>query len=268
MFAFCSAEMASIYKVDYPEVGFCGEESNVTKSNLNPHYFFPMKFGGFAEGNCSDLGYTRYNRSEQVEMHPVPWVKHNLTFDLYSPTQTKTIDVELKDPSRTDRVVKMKVCMPSRPGRWPLYVFGHGAGCAPEDYEYFCQVAAVASVYQPSKAGSIFPADFDTANEAVDAAFLAAHLPQVSQTDKTSPFFGKLDGTVVMGGHSMGGGLTVLSVGKESAPVDGVALFAPGLYTKPDGTPFFEEHFRTSIGSIWIDGLRPECVGQTSEACL
>merc|ERR1712232_861699 len=40
------------------------------------------------------------------------------------------------------------------------------------------------------------------------------------------------------GGHSMGGGMTVLSVGKDAAPVDGVALFAPGLYTKPSGTPF------------------------------
>merc|ERR1719247_987465 len=34
--------------------------------------------------------------------------------------------------------------------------------------------------------------------------------------------------------------MTVLSVGENSAAVNGVALFAPGLYTKPDGTPFLK----------------------------
>merc|ERR1719350_2082161 len=36
----------------------------------------------------------------------------------------------------------------------------------------------------------------------------------------------------------MGGGMTVLSVGMDRAQVDGIVLFAPGLYTKPDAAPF------------------------------
>merc|ERR1719169_399798 len=43
-----------------------------------------------------------------------------------------------------------------------------------------------------------------------------------------------------MGGHSMGGGMAVLSVGQDAASVKGVALFAPGLYTKPDATPYLK----------------------------
>lgn len=236
------AETATIYKVDYPETGFCGQESNVTKSRLNPHWFFPMTFGGFKEGNCSDVGFTRYKSTEVKEMHPVPGVYHNLTFDIYYPTQTKTIEVELKDPSREKRTVMIKFCMPSGPGKWPLYLFNHGAGCDAEDYQYFCQVAATAMIYQKSPAGSIFPADFDIPGDALDAAFLALKLPELSKGDPTSPFFGKLDDTVVLGGHSMGGGVTVLSAGMDKAPVNGIAMFAPGLYTslglKPDATSY------------------------------
>lgn len=95
-------------------------------------------------------------------------------------------------------------------------------------------------IYQDSPVGSVFPADFDSAAAALDGKFLAAQLPKIARTDQSSPVYRKLDGAVVMGGHSMGGGMTVLSVGQDSAPVNGVALFAPGLYTKPDATPFLK----------------------------
>jgi len=238
--ATASAEVTTIYKVDYPEKGFCGLETNVTKSKLNPHWIFPMTFGGFKEGECSDVGYTKYVKTEVVEMHPVPWVHHNLTFDIYAPTQTSTISIQLKDPSRPKRDVKIKYCMPSGDGPFPLYIFGHGAGCIAEDYQYFCQVAATAMIYQDSPAGPVFPVDFDSPSAALDAKFLAKHLPEMAQNDKSSPLYKKLDGTVVLGGHSMGGGMSVLAAGKDSASVNGVALFAPGLYTKPDATPFLK----------------------------
>lgn len=234
------AKTTSIYKVDFPDKGFCGLETNVTKSKLNPHWIFPMTFGGFTEGNCSDVGFTKYVKTEVVEMHPVPGVHHNLTFDVYAPTQTSTITIQLKDPARPKRDVKIKFCMPDGDGPWPLYVFGHGAGCIAEDYQYFCQVAATAMIYQDSPAGSIFPVDFDSASAALDAKFLAKQLPEMAQSEKSSPLYKKLDGTVIMGGHSMGGGMTALSVGQDSASVNGVALFAPGLYTKPDATPFLK----------------------------
>jgi len=77
------APLVSIYKFDYPETDSCGEEVNVKASNLNPHYFFPMHFGGFKVGHCADEGYPIYKRNETVEMHPVPWVHHNLTFQIW-----------------------------------------------------------------------------------------------------------------------------------------------------------------------------------------
>ena len=38
-----------------------------------------------------------------------------------------------------------------------------------------------------------------------------------AKSDPSSAVYHKLDGTVIMGGHSMGGGMTVLSVGKDAA---------------------------------------------------
>merc|ERR1719401_2197320 len=139
-------------------------------------------------------------------MNPLPWVHHNLSFQIYLPTQTRIEDIEIVDVERNNRKVKVKFCMPTKPGRWPLYLFGHGAGCAPEDYQYFCQVAATASIYQDSPVGPVFTADFDNANAALDMAFLARELPVRSRDDPASSFYGKLDGSVIGGGHSMGGG--------------------------------------------------------------
>merc|ERR1740130_1401631 len=45
--------------------------------------------------------------------------------------------------------------------------------------------------------------------------------------------------------------MTVLSVGQDSAPVNGVALFAPGLYTKPDATPFLKN---ITVPSLVVSG--------------
>lgn len=237
-------DTTTIFKVDYPEKGSCGLERNVSKSRLNPHWVFPMVFGGFSEGTCADVGYSRYEKTETVAMHPVPGVHHNLTFEIYGPTQTRTTDVSLKDPARPSRDVKFKLCMPlnngADPRTHPLLIFGHGAGCDAEDYQYFCQKFATAMIYQDSPAGAIFPADFDVAAEALDAKFLAKQLIEISRSDTGSPLYKKLDGQVIIGGHSMGGGMAVLSAGMDSASVSGLAMFAPGLYTKPDGTPYLK----------------------------
>merc|ERR1719316_2295834 len=74
----------TIHKVNYPVEGLCGQETNVTKSNSNPHYFFPIHFGGFVEGACANAGYPLFQGNKVVEMHPVPGVHHNLTFELYA----------------------------------------------------------------------------------------------------------------------------------------------------------------------------------------
>merc|ERR1719443_47793 len=38
----------------------------------------------------------------------------------------------------------------------------------------------------------------------------------------------------------MGGGMTILAAGKDAAASAGIAIFEPGLYTKPNGTPFLK----------------------------
>jgi len=79
-----SAKNVTIYKVDYPVQGSCGQEVNVLNSNFNPHYFFPIHFGGFAVGSCSTIGYNNFVRNQTVAMNPVPGVHHNLTFQIWS----------------------------------------------------------------------------------------------------------------------------------------------------------------------------------------
>jgi len=92
--AVAGAELTSIYKNDYPVEGSCGEEIGVEKSFTNPHWFFPMTFGNFHEGKCADIGYSKFKESQVVEMHPVPWVHHNLTFDIYEQDETALAEVD------------------------------------------------------------------------------------------------------------------------------------------------------------------------------
>jgi pimeloyl-ACP methyl ester carboxylesterase len=233
------AGSVSIHKVDYPEVGFCGEEHNVTRSQLNPHYFFPMHFGGFDEGPCSNDGYSVFVKEVVVAMHPVPWVHHNLTFFLYSKPSPIT-ELSLVDPSRKNRKVSAKVCSPPhRQGslqKWPLYIFGHGFDCKPEDYAYFCSVAVTVMVYERN----LTFIDFNTKGLAADADFLSRELPQRASKDPTFPLYGMLNDMVLLGGHSMGGGTSVLAAAQNSA-ARGMALFAPGLYTFPSATPYLKD---------------------------
>eukprot|EP01063_Lacrimia_lanifica_P039135 TRINITY_DN851_c1_g1_i1.p1 TRINITY_DN851_c1_g1~~TRINITY_DN851_c1_g1_i1.p1 ORF type:complete len:305 (+),score=96.53 TRINITY_DN851_c1_g1_i1:50-964(+) len=153
---------------------------------------------------------------------------------------TDVVTVEYLDPSRKTlfghRKATAKFCMPDGDGPFPLYVFGHGAGCAAADYQYFCSVAATLMVYHGSDL--VFPADFDSAAAALDAKFLAATVVNASRTDASAAFYGKLNGDVVVGGHSMGGGMAGLAVGMDAMPAAGVAVFAPGTFTKPSAAPF------------------------------
>jgi len=251
--AAAAAENVTIFKVGYPETSLCGQEDNVSKSSFNPHYFFPVHFGGFQEGQCSDAGYNRFVIEEEVEMHPFPFVKHNLTFKLFSrpggpdpPIQT----IQLKDPERSNRTVTAKICMPpatSAEKQWPLYVFGHGFDCAPESYAYFCEVAVTALVYEYSPVAI----DLNTASLAKDASFLAEALP-LSAEDSSSPLHGKLDGSVFLGGHSMGGGTSVLAAAQPSErKADGMVVFAPGLYTIPSANPYLKD---VSLPTLIVSG--------------
>jgi len=173
--------------------------------------------------------------------------KHSLISCLVaSVIEAKTATVELlyADPARPNRTMRIKFCKPSEVGQFPLFLYGHGAGCAPDDYDYFCSVAATGMIYQPW--GSLFPDgdfpdDFDTADQALDQALLTTLLQEQAATNESSPLYGSLDGTVILGGHSMGGGMTVLATGMDGANehASGLALFAPGVYvTTPSGEPY------------------------------
>lgn len=141
-----------------------------------------------------------------------------------SHAQIETVELELSDPERPERTVKAKFCAPSENGPHPLLVFGHGAGCAADDYAYFCQTAATAMVYQEDQVMS----DFDMDGHAVDMKFLAEKLPEASRSDSDSPVYGLLDGTVVIGGHSMGASEAAMAAGTHGAVPDGLLLIAPG----------------------------------------
>jgi len=84
LFTASASKNVSIYKVGYPDEGFCGEEINVEDSNLNPHYFFPIHFGGFKVGNCAGAGYSAFKDNQIVAMNPFPGVEHNLTFQIWA----------------------------------------------------------------------------------------------------------------------------------------------------------------------------------------
>lgn len=171
------------------------------------------------------------------------------------------------DPARANRTVRAKVCVPSLRGggaaagerayerplapgaiseRWPLYIVGHGFDCRPEDYAYFCAVAITAMVYEWEH--TIL--DLDTNNQALDMAFLAEELPRQARAEPASLLYGRLEGPVILGGHSMGGGTTVLAAANHP-PIDGLAVFAPGLYTIPNARPFL---VNVSVPALIVSG--------------
>lgn len=158
--------------------------------------------------------------------------------------------IHLVDPARKNGTVSARLCMPDTTQTqqpWPLYIFGHGAVCEPEDYAYFCSVAVTVLVFR--SASPLL--DFNTDGLGKDAAFLARTLPQVAKEDASFPLHGIALGPVVLGGHSMGGGTAVLAAARAGQAVSGMALFAPGLYTLPSATPFLPN---VSIPALVVSG--------------
>lgn len=199
-------------------------------------------------------------------MHPVPWVHHNLTFLIYAKIHEDQTDVmqaqldlpsndfpvkmlTLVDAARKNRKVQAKVCIPKQSDnatqRWPLYIFGHGFDCKPEDYAYFCKIAVVVL---PFETNFTF-VDWNTKSLAEDASFLTRELPLLAKQDPTFLLHDVLDGVVVLGGHSMGGGTSVLAAAQSSAV--GMALFAPGLYTLPPARPYLKN---VTLPSLIVSG--------------
>jgi len=114
-----------------------------------------------------------------------------------------------------------------------LYVFGHGFDCLAADYVWLCETPGVVSAIVVSN--DITPFLPDTKDMALDQAYLTTALPLLAK-NSSSVLFNRLSGKAVLGGHSMGGGTSVLAADPTYAPsasVDALALLAPGLYTLP-----------------------------------
>jgi len=101
------------------------------------------------------------------------------------------------------------------------------------DYAWLCSTPGLVSAL-------VISSDFtpylpDTKDMALDQAFLTKALPELA-ANSSSPLFGRLNGKAILGGHSMGGGTTVLAADPSFAPgasIDALAFLAPGLYTLP-----------------------------------
>jgi len=148
------------------------------------------------------------------------------------------------DPARKSlrhpngRPITAILCGPEPKSPLPLYVFGHGFDCQAADYSWLCDTADVVTALVVSS--DLIPFLPDTKDLALDQAFLSSTLPTIAHNDSTSPLYGRLSGQSVLGGHSMGGGTTVLAADHSYAPaasVKALALFAPGLYTNPPAYP-------------------------------
>lgn len=147
--------------------------------------------------------------------------------------------IELLDTSRTSllhrhgRTVRAIVCAKDDTQDAPLYVFGHGFDCLGADYAWLCETPGLVTALVMSS--DLTPFLPDTKDLALDQAFLSTALPPLAQ-NASSELYKRLSGKAVLGGHSMGGGTSVLAGDAKFAPhgtVDAIAEFAPGLYTNP-----------------------------------
>lgn len=196
----------------------------------------------------------------------------------------------IEDVSRGNRAIKARVCLPPveqsspRPG---LLVFTAGGGLTHEDYSWVCEELprfgfAVALQVPPLELLAFAAEPLPLANEtepyplpntcedwdvedgddegqtlaeatALDQLYIAEHLVAYNTTTKSC-----FSGRVVLGGHSYGGGASLLAVSALSAAskpwvdVAGLLLLSPGTYTDPPVLPTLEglEDFTDDIPPI------------------
>lgn len=142
--------------------------------------------------------------------------------------------VSFPDSARGGRLVNASVCLPAGSNKLPLLIFTHGWRVAAEDYDYLCQQLAVA---QSPWVVALIETELEDPTVqppllsplAGDAVFLSQNMLNAQGT----LFTDRLNGKVVLGGHSMGGGTSVLAAAGD-AKAHALALWAPGLYGNPE----------------------------------
>ena len=138
-------------------------------------------------------------------------------------SQVAQTDWNLVDPERDDREVPCMVWHPAESsGPYPAVVFAHGFVMAPDDYEGLAEALV--------EAGYVFVSigteqGFMPSHEAYgqDLAFVAQ---EITNNAVGGVLDGAFDGRIAIGGHSMGGGASWLSV-ESNPPVDAFFVFAP-----------------------------------------
>jgi len=122
------------------------------------------------------------------------------------------------------------VCAPPGGDKVGLLVFAHGWRVAAEDYLYICTELAsagkpwaVALIETPIEDAAVQPPKLDP---------LAKHAAVLASELKSQPALkGRLNGQVFLGGHSLGGGTSVLAATSfVNTKISGLFLVAPGLY--------------------------------------
>ncbi|MCX6269071.1 MAG: T9SS type A sorting domain-containing protein [Bacteroidetes bacterium] len=111
-------------------------------------------------------------------------------------------------------------------GSFPVVIFGHGFQMAYDSYAYFknAVVSAGYIVVFPKTETSLSP---NHAEYGADLAFLVVQMKSEG-SNVTSSFFGHIDSTSAIMGHSMGGGASFLGCKNNSTPTAMVTWAAAG----------------------------------------
>jgi dienelactone hydrolase len=167
---------------------------------------------------------------------------HEIPTDVYYPSLIAGEDVPLAPPP---------------PGGFPILAFGHGYLLPVAAYAYLWQglVPAGRVLALPRTGSELFP---DHAEFAADLARVAAALLEAN-ADPGSPFYGGLAERSGVGGHSMGGGASLLAAAADPA-LDCVANLA-AAETSPSAIAAAAE---LDAPALLLGGSR-DCVAPVSE---
>lgn len=149
------------------------------------------------------------------------------------PISCATVNITLHDTDR-NRGVTSTICfgdLASSPAleQLDLLVFAHGGGLYAADYEYLCSDPH--PKYAIARLGSNASDNaMDLQLMADDVTFLAKALPLQSKSVTSSSLFQRLNGRVVLAGHSMGAAAVLLAGSVSIDGVVAVGALAPGFW--------------------------------------
>lgn len=139
------------------------------------------------------------------------------------------------DPARSNREIPCEVYYPAAvagddteiaTGVFPVLVFGHGFVMEWSAYDIYWQTLVPEGYIMvwPLTEGTLAPSHGEFGK---DLAFLCEAMQQEG-ADSSSPFFGAVDVTSAVMGHSMGGGCAFLAL-QENPSITALAVMAPAV---------------------------------------